>query len=95
MKFELVDRQGYIPDLNYGISGQELSCFIPSDYPFQQVSYNNGEGEAIIDKHTWQFFFTQEGIGIKLIDGIVSLKERYQPVAQNVRYQPADATATR
>ncbi|NVK72693.1 hypothetical protein C0J08_16395 [Marinomonas sp. CT5] len=75
MKFELVDRQGYIPDLNYGDAGQELSCFIPADYPFQQVSYNNGEGEAIIDKHTWQFFFTQEGIGMQLIDGIVTLKE--------------------
>lgn len=75
MKFELVDRQGYIPDLNYGAAGQELSCFIPTDYHFEQVSYNNGEGEVVIDKHTWHFFFTQEGIGIQLMDGIVTLKE--------------------
>lgn len=75
MKFELVDRQGYIPDLNYGDTGQELSSFIPTDYPFTQVSYHNGEGEVLIDGHTWHFFFTQEGIGIRLIDGIVTLKE--------------------
>lgn len=75
MKFELVDRQGYIPDLNYGEAKNELACFIPSNYSFRQVSYNNGEGEAIIDNHTWYFFFTQEGIGIQLMDGIVTLKE--------------------
>lgn len=75
MKFELVDRQGYIPDLNYGAAGQELACFVPSDYRFSQVSYNNGEGEVSIDGHAWRFFFTQEGIGIELLDGIVTLKE--------------------
>ncbi|SBS28341.1 hypothetical protein MSP8886_01130 [Marinomonas spartinae] len=75
MKFELVDRQGYIPDLNYGSAGKELACFVPADYPFEQLSYNNGEGEVRIDGHTWHFFFTQEGVGIKLIDGVVSLKE--------------------
>ncbi|MGR0277906.1 hypothetical protein ACUM5Y_02530 [Marinomonas dokdonensis] len=75
MKFELVDRQGYIPDLNYGESGQELACFVPSAYTFQQTNYQNGEGEVLIDGHSWQFFFTQEGIGIKLLDGIVTLKE--------------------
>ncbi|REG87010.1 hypothetical protein [Marinomonas pollencensis] len=75
MKFELVDRQGYIPDLNYGEAGQELACFVPSDYTFKQVSYHSGEGEVSIDNHLWQFFFTQEGIGVRLLDGIVSLKE--------------------
>ncbi|MEL0636129.1 hypothetical protein V6259_05015 [Marinomonas sp. TI.3.20] len=75
MKFELVDRQGYIPDLNYGEAGQELACFVPADYPFKQVSYDNGEGEVSIDNHIWHFFFTQEGIGVRLLDGIVSLKE--------------------
>lgn len=75
MKFELVDRQGYIPDLNYGDKGQELACFIPPVYSFTQVTYNNGEGEASIDGHIWKFFFTQEGIGVTLMDGIVTLKE--------------------
>lgn len=75
MKFELVDRQGYIPDLNYGEAGQELACFVPADYPFKQVSYDNGEGEVSIDNHIWHFFFTHEGIGVRLLDGIVSLKE--------------------
>jgi hypothetical protein len=75
MKFELVDRQGYIPDLNYGEAEKELAGFIPSNYSFEQISFNDGEGKAVIDKHTWHFFFTHEGIGIKLMDGIVSLKE--------------------
>ncbi|KJZ16289.1 hypothetical protein TW85_00490 [Marinomonas sp. S3726] len=75
MKFELVDRQGYIPDLNYGDQGRELSCFVPTDYKWEQVSFDNGEGEVCIEGHTWHFFFTQEGIGIQLVDGIVTAKE--------------------
>ncbi len=75
MKFELVDRQGYIPDLVYGEAGQELSCFVPDDYKWEQIAYLNGEGDVLIDGHTWRFFFAQEGIGVKLIDGIVTLKE--------------------
>ncbi|MFD1383269.1 hypothetical protein ACFQ45_07810 [Rhodanobacter aciditrophus] len=75
MKFGLVDRQGYVPDLNYGASGQELACFVPPDYPFTQVSYQNGEGEVLVDGHTWRFIFTQEGIGVELMAGIVTLKE--------------------
>jgi len=43
MKFGLVDRQGYVPDMNYGEAGQELACFVPTDYRFEQVSYVNGE----------------------------------------------------
>ncbi|RDL45260.1 hypothetical protein DN730_06515 [Marinomonas piezotolerans] len=75
MKFGLVDRQGYVPDMKYGEAGQELSCFVPSGYTFKQVSYVNGEGEVLVDGHTWRFFFTQEGIGAELMTGIVTLKE--------------------
>ena len=60
MKFGLVDRQGYVPDMNYGSTGQELSCFVPSDYTFEQVSYDNGEGSVKVDDHVWRFFFTHE-----------------------------------
>lgn len=75
MKFELVDRQGYLPDLNYGESGRELACFVPEDFEWQQVQFENGEGEVEIRGHVWRFYFTQEGIGIKLMDGIVTFKE--------------------
>ena len=75
MKFELVDRQGYIPDLVYGEAGQELSCFVPEQYQWKQVNYDNGEVDVLIDGHIWRFFFVQEGIGVKLIDGVVSFKE--------------------
>ncbi|MCV2401432.1 hypothetical protein OFY17_00920 [Marinomonas sp. C2222] len=75
MKFELVDRQGYIPDLNYGEANQELSCFIPHNYSFTQANYSNGEGIAVVSNHSWHFFFTQEGIGVQLVDGIVTLRE--------------------
>ena len=84
MKFGLVDRQGYVPDMNYGDAGKELACFVPSDYEFEQVSYNNGEGEVKVDGHVWRFFFTQEGIGVELMGGIVTLKEA-QAFLQNVK----------
>lgn len=75
MKFELVDRQGYIPDLVYGEAGKELTCFVPDHLTWSQVNYDNGEGDVLIDGHIWRFFFAQEGIGIKLMDGIVTFKE--------------------
>lgn len=84
MKFGLVDRQGYVPDMNYGESGQELSCFVPADYSFEQVSYANGEGEVKVDGHVWRFFFTQEGIGAELMAGIVTLHEA-QKFLQDVK----------
>lgn len=84
MKFGLVDRQGYVPDMNYGSAGQELSCFVPSDYAFEQVSYDNGEGAVKVDGHVWRFFFTHEGIGAELMEGIVKLQEA-QTFLNNVK----------
>ena len=84
MKFGLVDRQGYVPDMNYGDAGKELACFVPSDYHFEQVSYVKGEGEVKVDGHVWRFFFTQEGIGAELMGGIVTLHEA-QKFLQDVK----------
>ncbi|SBT16906.1 hypothetical protein MGA5115_00992 [Marinomonas gallaica] len=84
MKFGLVDRQGYVPDMKYGETGQELSCFVPSDYTFEQVSYVNGEGEVKVDGHVWRFFFGQEGVGVELMSGIVTLTEA-QKFLQDVK----------
>ncbi|TDO96309.1 hypothetical protein [Marinomonas balearica] len=75
MKFELVDRQGYIPELTYGTGGSEMSAFVPNHYDFKQMDFDNGIGKVSIDNHVWHFYFTGEGIGVELVDGIVTLNE--------------------
>ena len=75
MKFELVDREGFIPELTYGEPGREMQCFVPDGYEWQQTNYEQGEGQVLINGHRWGFYYAQEGISIVLESGVVTIGE--------------------
>lgn len=76
MNFYLKEKNGFIPDLEYGERGSELSCFIPDGISWTQINYGQGEGQVLINGCEWGFYYTDnDSIGVTLHDGVVSLEE--------------------
>lgn len=48
------------PQLEYGPSGSELSCFIPTGTTWKQLNYGQGEGQVEISGCEWGFYYTDE-----------------------------------
>ncbi len=82
MRFEIVDRQGYIPELHYGGPGRELAGFIPDGLEWTQLSYDNGGGQALIRGHRWGFYYAGEGFSIVLESGVETIHDATLFVAQ-------------
>ena len=72
MRFDLLEKNGFVPNLEYGNEGQEHSCFIPDGIPWLQLSYGQGEGQVSILDCEWGFYYgDNKVISIELHDGTV------------------------
>ncbi len=81
MKFELKEKNGFIPNLVYGNKGSELACFIPDGVPWTQANYGQGEGQVIIENNEWGFYFGDDAISVVLHEGSLPFKEAYEFVS--------------
>jgi hypothetical protein len=76
MQFEIKERSGYLPELQYGCTGYELSCFIPDSYEWKQINYGQGEGQVLIDFCEWGFYYTDnDSLIVVLHEGVILLNE--------------------
>ena len=75
MRVIVQTKQGEFPDLTYGGLGAELSCFVPENYEWRQISYGQGEGEVEISGcGQWGFFYNDDSnLVIHLLGGVVDI----------------------
>ena len=76
MKIDLRELNGFVPDLDYGNAGNELSCFIPDGFEWKQVNYGQGEGQVMINGCEWGFYYgDNDVVSVVLHSGKVPLQE--------------------
>ncbi len=76
MQFEIKERNNFVPDLEYGGTDSELSCFVPDFYEWKQINYGQGEGQVLISGCEWGFYYTDnDSLSVVLHDGSVPINE--------------------
>ena len=78
MIFELRENDGFVPDIEDGGLGKELSGFIPDGYKWEQLNYGQGEGQVQINNCEWGFYYGgNNSISIILHEGSIDIEDAY------------------
>ncbi len=79
MYFVLRGKNVSFPELDYGLPGRELECFIPDGFDWEQENYGQGEGQVAVGGCSWGFFISDGGdLSVHLHDGTTSLEDAFR-----------------